>query len=471
MQKIVLVSGSPKMAGVFQNPAFGSFELANTVSSKEDALKKIEEEVPDICIVTEGTPSFTGMTTEKFLKELRKSYPDMRIVFLAGEVIPTDTVHTVMLSNLVKAGIYDIIIGATPRKKELLERLNKPAVYDDVKTLVTSVSSAESFMNQDVCQNLISCYSVKPGSGKSFLALNMAVAIAKFGQIKRNGKPPRVALIDGDLSSLSMGALLHLENKNFNLKEALRFASQVIDEQGNLTGSKEDIEFAKKSIRKCFIKHPQIPNLYAMVATNMSLTDRSEVNPYHFYFVIKSVYSAFDIVIADMNSSLEHSTTGPLFETSNRIYFLVDPDFNNIKNNIRYQKDLIAFGVNGKTRYVLNKHIPESEQYHYAEDLDYSIEEVRNVGIDIVGTVSMVDPIIMANRAFEGLPLVLDTKPQTKEARESIFAIANENWKIDEKLIAEYLKPDNESTPVSAKAESIINSLSSAILEKIQKRP
>ena len=53
--------------------------------------------------------------------------------------------------------------------------------------------------------------SIKPGCGKSFVSTNVATAIAKFGD-KKDGRQPRVCILEADLQTLSVGTLLSLED-------------------------------------------------------------------------------------------------------------------------------------------------------------------------------------------------------------------------------------------------------------------
>ena len=149
------------------------------------------------------------------------------------------------------------------------------------------------------------------------------------------------------------------------------------------------------------------------------------------------MYSAFDVVVIDMNSSLDHRTTGPILELASHIYFLIDPDYNNIKNNLRYQKQIEELGISGKINYVLNKDIPEDKLFVYTQDLDYAISEFDNIGLDITNKIPMVDTSVISNRNFRGTPLVLDTTPATREIKKALLKVCNENWKIDYNAVRE----------------------------------
>lgn len=465
MQNVLLVAERDNLKSIFDREQLSDFKVVSYCSRKEEAISYLEanNKAVNIVLLAEGTPS-SGMTTLSLIMEIRRKWPNIRIVFFSGEFIPSDTVKAAMLSDIVKAGVYDIIPGSRPNVTEFITVMNKPRTYVEAKIYVLD-NTPKKQDTTGILKNVISFYSVKPGSGKSFLAYNTAVAIAKFGQEKSNGKKPRVALIDGDLNSLSIGALMHMGNSNRNLREALKLAGQVVDTNGNVIGTQEALAETKKEIRQCFIRHPEITNLYAMVASEFPLSERIAINPRQFYFFMECIYEAFDIVIVDMNSSLEHTTTGPLFALSNRIYFLLDPDFNNIVNNKRYQQDLVALGVNSKTRYIMNKYLSKQQQEEFTAMLDYNVGDIRSSGIDIVGTVAMVDPIIMNNRAMSGSPLVLDTPPFTAESEQAIkdiLRLANENWKINQKAVKAYQYPETKTTStkgVAAKGLGFIDKI------------
>lgn len=438
MQNILLVTTSKNLAGLFETEAFNEkFAVVQTVKSLDDAVLAFanSSKTFHLCVITAEVKSTQGDTMMSAISKMRSSAPEVRIIYLAGEIFPNDIDQAKTLAFLVQNDIYDIIVGSRLKTAELLQHLETPGKLEDVRYLLNN--PAVSTATEDASyKNLISIYSVKPGSGKSFLAYNLAFAIAMYGQAKSNGKRPRVALIEGDLSSLSVGALLHKSNDKYNLVRALKIASEVVDAKGNKVGSKEAIQIANNEIRKCFIQHPKCKNLFALSAQSMSLSDRIAVNPHQYMFMLECIRPAFDVIIADMNSSMEHQTTGPLFAKSGVIYFLIDPDINNIKNNVRYQKDLKSIKVDTKAKYVLNKYLSPDQQQDFAEDLEYGMNEIKATGINISGVIPYIDPILMNNRAMQGEPIVADNSPATKDARNAILRIANEIWKIDMSLVA-----------------------------------
>lgn len=447
--KVQLVAKKDGLKTLFeQREELANFALVNISNNKEDALDYLEKnDDVDIVMFTDNTPSSTNITSEGFISEVRQSYPNIRIIFFGGD-IAQDPSKANMLSDIVKNGVYDIVLGARPSVQEVIDVLKTPRTYAAVQMFEKNISAVKNDVT-GTFDNVISFYSVKPGTGKSFVAFNVATAIAKFGQVTPDGKRPRVAIIDADLSSLSIGALMHIKNSKYDMCEALRLVKQVVNDNGEVVGTPEAIESIKRDIWNCFPQYPEVSNLYALIAEDFPLEERVTINPRQFYFLLECIYKVFDIVIVDMNSSMEHTTTGPLFAASNRIYFLTDPDFNNVKNNIRYQGDLTALGINKKTKYIMNKYISKELQDDFSDTLKYNISEIRSAGLNITEVIPMVDPVVMNNRAMSGKPLILDTSANTKLARRAILKIANENWKIDKNLVFDYEHPEKETKSVT----------------------
>ena len=435
MKEVLLISGRERLEEAFSKRIFENFHVMHHCWTAEDGTEFLQGDVrPDIVIITKDVPSNTGMDAIGVALEVGKETP---VTFLFGESLNLNNEEQQKeIWALIDHGITDLVFGNSTNAGELAQHLAHPFNHDDIVELLDTAKQKHD--ENAPINNLIAFYSVKPGSGKSFVALNTAVAIAKFGQL-RSGQPPRVAIVDGDLNSLSIGSLLKVENKNYNLLTALKAAANVINQTGEHIGTPEGEKAAIDTISKCFVRPSQIPNLYALVASDISLEDHMSITSYHFQFVLHAIYSLFDIVIVDMNSSIEHITTGPIFSSARSIYFLMDQDMNNIYNNIRYMDELKELGVSSKLKYVMNKYISTSEQKDFKAKLDYNMRILKENGIDIVRTVPMVNPIIMNNRAMQGLPIVLDKVETTAPARLALIQLANLIWKIDQQRINEYL--------------------------------
>ena len=432
MQNVVLCTNKMRIANCFtDDPNLKSkYNLAYTTSYKDEVIPYMNESKQkiDVVMIVEGALSSTGMMTTTLLKDVRGRFPSVRIIYLAGEVDINDVSRINVLGDLVRNGIYDIYHQKKMSIAVLTDLLENPKKLEDVEYLTKYL---EEETENRCYKNVVMVSSIKPGSGKSFLSVNLAAAIAKYGKNTYDGRRPKVAIVEGDLQTLSVGTLLHVENPRRNIREALRSISRIIDDEGYILGDDEEIEQVEKEVRSCFVKHDNIDNLFVLAGSQLSLNDLNIINSHHYYFLIQSIVNYFDVIIVDTNSSLEHTTTGPLLELADHCYYLLDLDSNNIRNNMRYWKELQMLGVTDKIYYVLNRDLPVEKQDKYAERLSYSSKDVEDAGFNIIEKIPMFDMSVAYNRNYRGTPIVLDSDPKVKDVRQALLNIANTTWEID----------------------------------------
>lgn len=428
-RRVLIAAEDLQYRALFEKPAFSEFECLGVATTKEDAERRLFSDSADILVASDGLPSSKGITTEDFLLTIKRNFPELRIIFLAGETDSSDIQRLSMLGSFAASGIYDFYTRKTITADGLLDLLNNPRNAGDVAEYMQYYQPNG---NADhTVSNLIVCSSVKPGTGKSTLAVNIAAAIARYGQLKPNSKAPRVAIVEGDLSSLSLGLLLKVENTQYNLKKALMQVRTVVDPNGVIVGTDEQLASVKKDVRACFVKYPELNNLYAMVTSELGLTDLMKISPSQYYYMIQCITGAFDVVIVDANSSLEHRTTGPLLEMASRCFFVLDLDYNDIQNNLRYMRELNSLGISGKIHYILNKDIDGMDAAQHLEDLNYSISDFEQLYLNIDQKIPMIDKGIMMNHEFSGKPIVLDDTPELYPYKKAFLDVANEIWKIN----------------------------------------
>lgn len=417
------------------------YNHSGRVMNNDDVEPAIKKYSPDILVITEGLPAERNKDTVSMLIDLKNKYKNLRIIYLAGGIDESDTFGYRRLGTLVKNGIYDIYHSKNLSKKVLDDLLNNPKSksdvdyllrYDDYKGDLTLEfnDDAPEVLN-DGYANVHIFTSIKPGSGKSFIATNVATAIAKWGQRKNNGNFPRVAIVEGDLQTLSVGTLLQLDDKERNLKNALDKVGTVITEEGDVIGTQEEIARVQEYVYKCFLKSYEVDNLYALVGSQLTLSELDKINPFQYYFMIELMTGLFDVIIVDTNSSLEHRTTGPLLDLAKNCFYILDLDYNNVANNIRYRQELSRLGVMKKVKYILNKDIPNYMADKYAEKLEYTAENLHTSGFELIAKIPMIDSTIVYNRAKRGVPLVMDKTKNTIEARKELFVISDAIYPVN----------------------------------------
>jgi hypothetical protein len=161
------------------------------------------------------------------------------------------------------------------------------------------------------------------------------------------------------------------------------------------------------------------------------------IHEYLYLYMVELVAREFDIVIIDTNSSIAHVTTYPLLRLATKTYYVLNLDFNNVRNNARYKSTLENLGVMDKVEYVLNEnYVPEYLKMYGVEEpeeLDFKEEDVKDNGFEIAGTLPMIPKSVFLNRLFNGTPIVLDESIEAYSLlpRLQFAKLSNQIWEID----------------------------------------
>lgn len=426
---------------------FEGYEVVDSIEYKREIVEAVSFHQPDILLVGEGLSGQESLI--EIMLQLVKEFPNLRIVYLAGYVDMRDETKVNALGVLVMAGIYDIIHEQKITVQALKNILDSPKTVEQMSYLTKRVkeNSAKMHKNviefeitedeeqdEDVYKNLHVVSSIKPGTGKSFLSTNIATAIATYG-VEVNGRKPRVALIEADLQNLSVGTLLQIEDDQKHLKAVIDKISTIINENGILAGDLKQTEDVNEFIRSCFKPYYRAKNLEALVGSQLTFSQIEHVKPYHYVYLIESIIDEYDVVIVDSNSSLTHVTTYPLLHMAKSCYYVLNLDFNNVRNNVRYKEVMKEIGILDKVKYVLNEDIvpgtPESQVAGIdVEELIFTADHLDDSDFKLEARIPMLPKTVFLNRLYEGTPVVLDNKPYTLKARYELLKVANQIWPI-----------------------------------------
>lgn len=420
----------------------GEYKVVCVASTQESTVKALKTYKPDILFYVKGV---SGPFDEfQLLVKAKNVYKATRIIFIYGG-IPSGSKQLVEnFRQLVNAGVYDICTDKILKASMINKLLMEPAGIEKGQLLLNKLDQKPAEQKKDYLHdttqyegfgegypNVITFSSIKPGTGKSFVSTNIAAAIAQYGRKNKEGKSPKVAIIEGDLQTLSVGTLLKIEDKSRNLKSALDAVASVINEQGEMIGTSEQQRNVHKTIMDCFLPFREIGNLYGLVGSQLYFRDMVSINPHQYFYLISSIINDFDVIIIDSNSSLEHTTTGPILQLSSTCYYVLDLDYNNVRINLRYRDTLNKLNLLGKVRYVLNKHITDDLEKRFYEPLEYNARQLEGAGFNIAGKIPAIDVTVVFNRAHEGTPIILDRTPETLLAREEITKLANTIWPMN----------------------------------------
>ncbi|WCK56925.1 ATPase (plasmid) [Aneurinibacillus sp. Ricciae_BoGa-3] len=449
MKKVLVATGQKIIDETIAK--FEGYEVVNAVEYKNEVVEACEYFSPDILLLSEGLSGHESLL--QIMLQLGMKFPNLRIIYLAGHVDLRDEPKVNALGVLVMAGIYDIIHEKSISVQMLRNILDNPKDAESMSYLTKRVKESTSKANkeslieieipqekeneedEDIYKNLHVVSSIKPGTGKSFLSTNVATAIANFGVENKDGKKPRVALIEADLQNLSVGTLLQIEDDKKNLKAVMEKISTIVNENGNFVGTLEQTEEVNTFIKSCFKPFYRVKNLEALVGSQLTFEQIESIKPYYYIYLLDSIAKEYDIVVVDSNSSLTHITTFPLLQMAKSCYYVLNLDFNNVRNNARYKSILKEMGIADKVKYVLNEDIVNDPKESLAsgsdiEELIFTADHLDDSDFKLEARVPMLPKTVFLNRLYEGTPVVLDDKKYTLKARYEILKVANQIWPI-----------------------------------------
>lgn len=428
-------------------------EVVGISKTKEDLYVDINNHKPQVVIVSdllEGDGLLSGM-----LPTLKREFHFTRFIYLAGQLNPRDQERIDELGKLVLNGIYDICI-AKALNLELLDNLIKnPKTEESVSYLAKNILNNESMEQFDfpisglaqaknigkgTIDNVYVFTSVKPGTGKSFLSVNTACAIAKYGVKKENGEKPRVAIVEADLQTLSIGTILNIkEDKKKNMKTAMEAISTIFD-KGNLVGDDSSTMLVNKLIKDCMVPYDGLDNLYVLAGSTLTPeeVDSLKISSEYYIYLLEVLRKEYDIVIIDTNSSMMHITTYPLLQKAERCFYIMNLDINNVRNNLRYLGVLKKLNLTDKIGWILNENIENNKKFKEQgidiETLHFTAEDLETkYRMNFVAKIPAISKTIFLNRVYDGTPLVLDedSVTHTLDAKKELLHLADMIWKID----------------------------------------
>lgn len=440
-----------------------TLEQCNVIATANDRnaiYDKIEENRPQIVITSDWLEGEDSVT--ELLLDLKRQYNYVRFIYLAGQLDPRDQGRIDELGRLVLSGIYDICISKNVNLEVIDNLIKNPkqeaAVSFLAKNILNSASPAE-FVKDDkilsglsdagkmikgTMDNVYVFTSIKPGTGKSFLSVNTACAIAAYGKVKDSGEKPKVALIEADLQTLSIGTILDIkEDKKKNMKSAMEAISTIFD-KGNMIGDDNSVMLVNKVIHECMQPYNKIENLHVLTGSTLTPEeiDSLKITPEYYIYLLDIIRKEYDIVIIDTNSSMFHITTYPILQKAYRCYYILNLDINNIRNNLRYYGTLKKLGLVEKIRWILNENIENKknakENGTNIEKLEFTADEFEEQYFKLSVKVPSVPKAVFLNRLYNGTPVVLDQGIEyTKEVKLALMELANQVWDVSETLEVE----------------------------------
>lgn len=461
-KRILVATGQKTIDNIVEK--FEGYDVVGKVEFESELYDQCIKLQPDILLV--GAGLFWKEPVVKVLLAITRELPNTRVVYLTGHIDVNDEVRLNSLALLVMAGVYDIIHEKKMTINMLKTALDNPKTEEDVDYIVKAsnkymskqktdnqvefiIPKEDSKENDDIRDNLYVISSIKPGTGKSFLAANIATAIAKYGVNTKEGKRPQVGLIEADLQNLSLGTLLQIEDNDKNLKTVMDKIATIVTDAGDFIGNENQVREINQYIRNCFIPYYRTKNLKALVGSQLTLKELEGIVSYHYIYLIDAITDYFDVIIVDTNSALTHVTTYPLLHMAKCCYYILNLDFNNVRNNLRYKDTLSKMGITDKVKYILNEDINNETKDAITgteiEELIFNANHLEDSGFKLEARIPVIPKTVFLNRLYEGTPIVLDEGKETENIRFELLKIANQVYPIEN--FSEIEKKNNNKIP------------------------
>lgn len=444
LKTMILATGIEKLDKAFS--AVKGFEAVDIVKTKKDLEEIYNFYKSDILIVSEELRG--SQSLKEILFRIINQNKDVRIIYLAGTVNMKDEHRVNSLGYLVLSGVTDIIVETKFNMETLEKILNKPKSFDDVSIFTKNITATEMVSStiefeEEEDEALESGYdpyskihvvsSLKPGSGKTMISSGIATAIAKYGK-KKGSYPPKVAIIEADLQNKSLGTVLQIKDDNkWNLKVAMDAIATLFNEEGELISRAGEMDEVNRIIKNCMKPYYHAKNLHVLAGSQIGYKDLQNIKPHYYIYLVEALLDDYDVIIIDSNSSIEHVTTEPIMYMAKNCYYVLNLDFNNVRNNANYREDLKRMNIYDKVKYVLNEDVEENSEIAGTniEPLEFGKEQLKDSGFNVVAEIPLLPKAIMLNRIYEGKPFVLDDNEYTLKARYEMFKICNEIWEIE----------------------------------------
>ncbi len=141
MMRVLLAIGYITLEEYLIKKLDKEFQFVGAIGYREGIIHAIKQNKPDIIIIRETLEGNENIL--KIINEIRSSFSEVRVVFIAGDRYPGDA----LLATLIGYGIYDILYGDTPLIPNILDLVRRPTEFEDIKHLQPK---PKPIVNQDM---------------------------------------------------------------------------------------------------------------------------------------------------------------------------------------------------------------------------------------------------------------------------------------------------------------------------------
>jgi pilus assembly protein CpaE len=344
-------------------------EVVAAATSGEEGIKLAKEYQPDIVLMDINMPGVDGIAaTEAITQEV--PFSQVIMMSVQGEA---DYLRRSMLAGarqfLIKPFSGDELVSTIRRVYELGARRQMPAVQPAGAGYDVGLGRGPSEGGK-----VIAVFSPKGGTGCTFVAINLAVALQKMHEAE--GK--QVVLVDTSLQFGDVGVMMNLK--------ASRSLADLVERIDELDEDMFDSTFlAHTSGVKCLLAPPR-PEMADLVS------------PEHIANILSELKNYFDYIVVDTWSSLGDLVLSVL-DNADRVVLLATPDIPSLANTKLFFEVTEALEYPPyKILLVLNK--MDRTGRISAKDIAESLKH------QVVGQIMLDDKSVMQS-INRGMPLAL----------------------------------------------------------------
>ena len=210
---------------------------------------------------------------------------------------------------------------------------------------------------------IISISSGKGGTGKSFVAGNIAVTLSEAGS--------KVLLIDLDLNFANLSTMLNVSSKE-NIYHYLTYNKSLSD---IITKSSNNLNLILGESGK--IDHPKFSY------------EKSEL----FVGELKSISDQYDFIIVDTASGIDSGSLN-ILTNSDEIILVTTPEPTAVMDGYVILKMLKSNGANNSVNIIINKCLDEADATNTFENLDKAAKHFLKKELSLLGEISFSEDVV-----------------------------------------------------------------------------
>ncbi len=274
-------------------------EVVGATASGEASIEMANELTPDIILMDIDMPDLDGIAAAQAIVQ---ASPGSLLITMSVQ----EEAHYLRRSVLTEAHEFLTKPFSTDELVTTIRRVHKSRPKLQAPTLIKRAPTLEAISQRPRRQKrgqIIALYGPKGGIGRTTIAINLAIAMAKE-------KDTKVAVVDCDLQFGDVGVLLNIQPRS-----SIADLVPEVDELSDLL------------LEEVMQPHPSgVKTLLAPPRPEMA----DLIGPEHLRKVFPRLQELYDYIIVDTPSSLSDLTLA-ILEVSDRTLLVITPDMPTIK--------------------------------------------------------------------------------------------------------------------------------------------